>query len=439
MSKILKYIRLVTVAAMLGTLCGVANAAKPIKVLDRSASKAPVWLDGTQEEYVITSAIADDMDAARNQCLDNVKTKIIESVAQNVQFGSESRIAQSTGNSGITDFTDQFTSVLKTQSANIPFIRGISVSKIADSYWEKRMDKATKKVTYLYAIKYPFPRIELKKMTREFEKRDHEMVTRYNALDRGLDSVASLEQIDRAIEELNPLITYFFDDVRKQAAISLQSNYRKLYDQIVIETAHEKSEEAFLVFRLNGRPIAVSQKPKVKSECATRIVCHMEDSGCRVTYSTEFCEENVPGEIRLTFRFGSRPVQHLIYFTKQDLTVQIRPVGTAYLTAQKGAADTLQAIHIRLEIENKNCDRFCVTGVALNVPGIVGAVVIDGLEIPFTGEAKHLLQLDYTVPITYTAGHDNKLQLMRGTIRGTYGEESTSFSTPFSLMFKSNW
>ena len=415
MSKILKYIRLVTVAAMLGTLCGVANAAKPIKVLDRSASKAPVWLDGTQEEYVITSAIADDMDAARNQCLDNVKTKIIESVAQNVQFGSESRIAQST------------------------FIRGISVSKIADSYWEKRMDKATKKVTYLYAIKYPFPRIELKKMTREFEKRDHEMVTRYNALDRGLDSVASLEQIDRAIEELNPLITYFFDDVRKQAAISLQSNYRKLYDQIVIETAHEKSEEAFLVFRLNGRPIAVSQKPKVKSECATRIVCHMEDSGCRVTYSTEFCEENVPGEIRLTFRFGSRPVQHLIYFTKQDLTVQIRPVGTAYLTAQKGVADTLQAIHIRLEIENKNCDRFCVTGVALNVPGIVGAVVIDGLEIPFTGEAKHLLQLDYTVPITYTAGHDNKLQLMRGTIRGTYGEESTLFSTPFSLMFKSNW
>ena len=417
MLKMMKYIRLVTVvrlvtvAAMLGTLCGVANAAKPIKVLDRSASKAPVWLDGTQEEYVITSAIADDMDAARNQCLDNVKTKIIESVAQNVQFGSESRIAQSTGNSGITDFTDQFTSVLKTQSANIPFI----------------------------AIKYPFPRIELKKMTREFEKRDHEMVTRYNALDRGLDSVASLEQIDRAIEELNPLITYFFDDVRKQAAISLQSNYRKLYDQIVIETAHEKSEEAFLVFRLNGRPIAVSQKPKVKSECATRIVCHMEDSGCRVTYSTEFCEENVPGEIRLTFRFGSRPVQHLIYFTKQDLTVQIRPVGTAYLTAQKGVADTLQAIQIRLEIENKNCDRFCVTGVALNVPGIVGAVVMDGLEIPFTGEAKHLLQLDYTVPITYTAGHDNKLQLMRGTIRGTYGEESTSFSTPFSLMFKSNW
>ena len=169
---IMKYIRLLTVVCLSCSLYGVADAAQPIKVLDRSASKAPVWLDRTQEEYVITSAIADDLDAARNQCLDNVRTKFIESVAQNVPSNPESRIAQSAGNSGITDFTDQFTSVLKTQSANIPFIRGISVSKIEDSYWEKRMDKETKKVTYLYAIKYPFPRIELKKMTREFEQRD---------------------------------------------------------------------------------------------------------------------------------------------------------------------------------------------------------------------------------------------------------------------------
>ena len=436
---IMKYIRLLTVVCLSCSLYVVADAAQPIKVLDRSASKAPVWLDRTQEEYVITSAIADDLDAARNQCLDNVRTKIIESVAQNVQFGTESRIAQSAGNSGITDFTDQFTSVLKTQSANIPFIRGISVSKIEDSYWEKRMDKETKKVTYLYAIKYPFPRIELKKMTREFEQRDREMVARYNALEKGIDSVASLEQIDRAIEDLKPLITYFFDDVRKQAALSLQANYRKLYDQVVIETAEEKNEEAFLVFRLNGRPINVSQQPKAKSECATQIACHMEDSGCRVTYSTEFCEENAPGEIRLTFRWGGKSVVHTIYFKKQDLTVQIRPVGTAYLTATKGSADTLQAIHIRMEITNKHCDQFQVTGLVLNVPGVVGAIVMDGLDFTFTGESTHLLQVDYVTPVVYTSGHGNKLQMMRGTLRGNYGKDSVSFSTPFNLTFQSNW
>ena len=232
----MKYIRLLLVVSLSCSFYSIVDAAQPIKVLDRSASKAPVWLDGTQEEFVITSAIADDLETARNQCLDNVRSKIIESVAQNVQFGTESRMAQSIDNSGVADFTDQFTSMLKTQSANIPFIQGISVSKIADFYWEKRMDKKTKEVTYLYAIKYPFPRIELKKMTREFEQRDREMVTRYNTLEQGIDSIASLEQIDRAIEDLNPLISYFFDDVRKQAATSLQVNYRKLYDQIVIET-----------------------------------------------------------------------------------------------------------------------------------------------------------------------------------------------------------
>ena len=57
---IMKYIRLLTVVCLSCSLYGVADAAQPIKVLDRSASKAPVWLDRTQEEYVITSAIADD-------------------------------------------------------------------------------------------------------------------------------------------------------------------------------------------------------------------------------------------------------------------------------------------------------------------------------------------------------------------------------------------
>jgi len=435
----IKYIRLLTVVFLSCLLYSMAEAAQPIKVLDRSASKAPVWLNGTQEEFVITSAIADDLDAARNQCLDNVRSKIIESVAQNVQFGTESRITQSTGYSGVNDFTDQFTSVLKTQSANIPFIRGISVSKIADFYWEKRMDKATKKVTYLYAIKYPFPRIELKKMTRDFEVRDREMVAQYNALEKGIDSITSLEQIDRAIESLKPLITYFFDDVRKQAAISLQANYRKLYDQIVIETAEEKNEEAFLVFRLNRRPIKVSQQPTIKSDCANQIACRMEDSGCRVTYSTEFCEENVPGEIRLTFRFGSKSVLHTIYFKKQDLSVKIRPVGTAYLTATKGQADTLQEIHIRMEIETTHCDQCLITGLVLNIPGVLGAVVLDGLELSYAGESTHLLQLDYVNPVVYTSGHDNRLQMLRGTLRGYYGQDSIAFSTPFNLTFQSNW
>lgn len=435
----MKYIRLLLVVSLSCSFYSIVDAAQPIKVLDRSASKAPVWLDGTQEEFVITSAIADDLETARNQCLDNVRSKIIESVAQNVQFGTESRMAQSIDNSGVADFTDQFTSMLKTQSANIPFIQGISVSKIADFYWEKRMDKKTKEVTYLYAIKYPFPRIELKKMTREFEQRDREMVTRYNTLEQGIDSIASLEQIDRAIEDLNPLISYFFDDVRKQAATSLQVNYRKLYDQIVIETVEEKNEKAVLAFRLNGRSIKVSQQPRIKSECANQIACRMEDSGYIVTYSTEYCEEDVPGEIRLTFRFGNKLVSYTIYFEKQDLSVQIRPVGTAYLTAKKGQADTLQEIHIRMEIVNKHCDQFHVMGLVLNVPGVLGAIVMDELDLSFTGESTHLLQLDYLTPVVYTSGHDNRLQIVRGTLSGCYGKDSVPFSTPFNLTFQSNW
>lgn len=77
--------------------------------------------------------------------MDNIRKYIIDAVAQNVKSSSESTINQESVNSGIVNFLDSYTYTAQTQSANLPYLTGISESKIEEAYWEKREDKKQKK------------------------------------------------------------------------------------------------------------------------------------------------------------------------------------------------------------------------------------------------------------------------------------------------------
>ena len=118
-----------TAATMLFSVVSLSAA---VKVVERSYKKAPVWLNTMETEYIITSAVADDLERAKALCMDNIRTQVIESVAQNVQSSSASTLSQETMTSGITDFVDNFSSTFKTQAATVPFLTGISASKAED-------------------------------------------------------------------------------------------------------------------------------------------------------------------------------------------------------------------------------------------------------------------------------------------------------------------
>ena len=234
-----------TAATMLFSVVSLSAA---VKVVERSSKKAPVWLNTMETEYIITSAVADDLERAKALCMDNIRTQVIESVAQNVQSSSASTLSQETMTSGITDFVDNFSSTFKTQAATVPFLTGISASKAEDYYWEKRQDKDTGEITWLYSIKYPFPRIELKRLVDIFDTNDRKMVARYEQLRAEYDDIESVEQIDKAVSDLKPLIDYFFDDVRKGDALTLQRNYSALYGRIFLSEVSSRPGE--YVYRL---------------------------------------------------------------------------------------------------------------------------------------------------------------------------------------------
>ncbi len=150
-------------------LCAVHAEAQKVKILERSAKKVPTWVGGAQNDYIITQAFAADLETAKAMCLEDVRKQSIRAVAENVASSSEGSVSQVIDGGEMVEFVDTFMSTYQTQSADVPFLKGISASKIEAYYWEKQQTGG--QVKYLYAIKYPFPSVELKALVREFEKR----------------------------------------------------------------------------------------------------------------------------------------------------------------------------------------------------------------------------------------------------------------------------
>ena len=85
--------------------------------------------------------------------------------------------------------------VSKMKSANLPFLKGISLSNVEEIYWEKVQDKSTKKEYYNYSVKYPFSKAEQRKLVAEFEALDAEKVAQYKALEQKVHSIESVDEI----------------------------------------------------------------------------------------------------------------------------------------------------------------------------------------------------------------------------------------------------
>ncbi len=371
--------------------------------------------------------------------MENVKSRVIESVAEYISSSSTHSTSQSTKD-GHTELSDLFMSNLRTASANMPFIKGISSSKVADSYWEKRQDKATGETTYFYAMKYPFPESELRELIAEFERRDREMSDKYAALETALPRVGSTDEIDRAIASLEPLIAYFFDDVRRTAAVSLQASYRKLYDQIMIRPVDEKPGRYEFAFLLGGKEITTPVKPVLKSETLTQLRYEPSGSNYVILYDYTYCEKYVPNEIQVSFRFGNRYLQHKIYYTERgNTTASVVPDGEIVLDAAQKSDTTLAGITVRMTIRSQGCPEFTVRGMMLNIPGVEGVVIADGIDQTFKGNGEHTLKLSIPGPVTLLRKQDGKINLLRGSVSIECQGEGAAKSVKLAQPMRCNW
>lgn len=408
-----------------------------VKVVQQSAKKMPVWVNTTQKDFIITSAISNDVEKAKNECLDNIRKYIIDAVAQNVKSSSESTISQESVNSGITSFLDKYNYSFQTQSANVPYMTGISASKVEDSYWEKREDKETKQISYLYCMKYPFPGLELKKLVHEFQKKDNEMNAKLKELETGYETITSAEQIDKAVTDLNTLISYFFDDIRKNAARNLQQNYQQLYKQINIREISNPLGTYSFALVLRGKDIATSQRPVLKSETLTQMRAEQAGQAWKVYYNYETCD---PAEINsgsVSFRIGGRPLSQEFFIDVNQSKIQLFPTKEMYLTATRRDS-ILTNIGVRMNMDSKSAKKVTIYNITLNVPGLTTPLFIDNLNLVIQSAGVQTIQVTYNGEVGLLSAQNYKGDLLKGHLE-VMDADGNNRRVDFSLPFKANW
>lgn len=365
------------------------------KVVEKSTKKAPAWYQQMVADYLIVSAHEPTLEEAQAACLQEVKKQIIQAVAQNITFSESSILSQKLEGDDITEFVDIYSSNTNVKAATVPFIQGISLSKVEDFYWEKLQNKKTKEIYYNYSIKYPFSQLELKKLVRDFEKRDKQYEAQLTELEEHLDNIESLEDIQASITKIAPLKEYFFDNMRRQRTQALEKSYRELYDMISIQGSNVEVGEYICQLILKGKPIAFATMPKLKSDCASQLSARSADNGkeIHILYNADDCLETEENAVEATFRIGGKAVSHKFYIDVAGQMMTVIPEGKVYLTAENQSDSTLTNINIRMNLNSRYANTFTVQSLILEIPGCANTLIKNNIDIPYKGIGSYVLDV----------------------------------------------
>lgn len=362
-----------------------------MKVVEESAKRTPEWVNTAVEDYLIVSVSGKTMEEARQKALNEVTEQIIRAVANNVSVTQMNTMSEENIN-GEIESKDVYTYLSKTQSANLPFLKGISMSKAEEIYWEKLRDKKTKEERIDYWVKYPFPAYELEDLITEFEKLDASKVRQCEALKAELPQVASVEQIGRNIDALDALADYFFDDVRRGEAESLKRSYEALYGALTVTGELVSDGEYRCYILLEGRPVSISAKPKVTSNCAFGLDVTPDDGAFIVSYDSSDCLDDEENYVDIVFRVAGKRLTKRHYFSATgESSFAVVPEGTLYLTADSVDGRTIHNVTLRMTVNNVGGTPFGLKSVELTIPDLPMPLVFDDIDKIY--EAKGTIQI----------------------------------------------
>lgn len=295
------------------------------KITQKSERNMPRWVNSVEKEFLIVSSTASDIEKAKAAVLENIKQQIAESVASRVVAETELSRTDLDIN-GNNSYKQQLKTNIHSQTAKLPFMSEISLSKASQFYWEVRYYKSSKKSETFYAVKYPFSDFDMKKLVMEFQKHDKELNERLLNYENNLISISSIEDIDKAIVDLNAFLSEFLTaDPRYKKVESIINNYRKQYDYIVIDTYQAKKGVIVATMTLNNNPITSQQKPLLKSNCASKIKYDVVGNIFTISYDDNGCYDEDENYIDIRFRTGNKYLNHRAFF-KSTLAISLTGV-----------------------------------------------------------------------------------------------------------------
>lgn len=422
----MKFFRIFSVAALMSI------AASGLSAKDRlveKSGKTPDWLMTSGQDSFSVFSQDDDINAARDRCLADIRQYIVNSIASNIT-SVETSTTGSDNMDGLEKLYSTYNSELKTAAAKLPFLTGITLSNAQEVYWEKYRRKEDGTFYYKYHVLYPFTLQERNRLIKEFKEYDAGQYGKLVELREAYPVLSDVSMIDKGIRELEPLVEYFFDDVRKQEAESLMKTYRKAYSLISVVPVSQELGEFTYCLMLDGHDITCSKAPQMRSETATALELKPDGRRYRLTYDYSYCYPADDNYVLLSYSFPGASLKYRHEFDVSQKENRVLPVG--FIEIDRPLADSTGTAEMTISLRSKADGKYSVGNVHFSVPSAgIKADVTDFRD--FEGKGTKLFRC--TIPLP-----EAEVKSARGMVSGTMDirhsdgkTDHVTFTLPYSI------
>jgi hypothetical protein len=356
------------------------------KTVDKSG-KRPSWVNGSENNFIIISGVGNTVEDAKNECLKGIRDNIINSIAVNVRSRTEINIEQKNGKS---DERMKFSVV--SQAANIPFLNGISLSKSNDYYWEKVIDKKTKKTQFGYYVKYPFSNAELQNLIDEFQKQDEATTKRINYLLKAADTVSYLESYGNIIDQLKLIQSNMIDDRREKIEAGLADIVANMKSVNFIPVLNMPGEYT-VKLRNKNKSLRTYQRPDFKSNCGKLTRVNFSDTSMQVIYDAGLCKYTDNPKGTLTFTLGQEKIMHYFMIDVNANKVELNIDGDILLKKASESGDKITGTDIEIPLFSKYEYPFLIKRIEMKYEN-QNPLVVDGLAVKNNAKGVQILKVN---------------------------------------------
>ncbi len=309
-------VKYLMIAAMLAV--SAPAMAQREKVVEASSEKRPTWIGTFKESSITVTETGRSLSEVSEQALASIYQHILNSIAVNIT-SNEMLVSKSVSYDNLSSVMHDYTSVLMTEAAKIPYINNISLTNAEEIYWEKIYSRKDKTYRYEYSVRYPFDEETRNKLVNEFVAIDNAKVAEMESLRNELTTITDLDRIVPALNALDALSGYFFDSTRKSEVESLKRDYLALYSQIHIEIEEDSIGKCIYSLRLSNRNVTTSIPVRLKSTSATEInVSSLDGNRYMLTYDATYASTTDFNTIEILYLFGGRRVGKIIHFDSPE-------------------------------------------------------------------------------------------------------------------------
>lgn len=415
------------------------------KVVEKSAKKAPEWLGTAADGYLIVTVEAPSLAEAQRRATAEITERIIHSVASNVTVEQSNIATETITNGEVSESSDTYSRQSSIRTANLPFIKGISLSKAADIYWAKLRDKKTGAEHYEYSVKYPYTRLEQQMLQADFEDLDRQKVAELENLEAQVDNITAMEQIGSGIARLDALGEYFFDKARAARVKGLRTQYNDLYKSLGVTGKIVNPGTIECALTVQGRAVSCGMSPVATSNCANNIQVSPEDGIFKVYYETADCLDDEDNYVDVTFRIkGKKVARHFVIKADDgegagNGKFSIVPCDRVVLTADSinAAKATIGAINVTMTLDNRGDTDFGVKALHMSVPGLATPIDVDNIDAIYTSRGIVKVRCKVMGTLRVTSRHPS--QTVTGTIDVVNPLTERVERVRFALPFTVNW